>query len=595
MKKHPFSYSAFFKAYQKRLLTQQLALISFTTLMMLFGSFYWAVTSNLELLHRSYGDQAMFQLKVGDTFGLERSSRVASSNGLLRGLSITDLKGQNLYEFNLESTPPGVLSNIGFITRCFDKNEAPYSDWKICYKINFIKADIVFPLIYVVVILFLIFFIERRHSHSFSTQVETQIKELTTLAGGVLLGKTQSSFENVELILEFRNLLHQLTLEFNRAKSMSELALIGKIASQVAHDIRSPLAALDVAISSTDSMPEDKRVMVRAAITRIRDIANDLTAKSKGALTVQANEQAAGGTAPALKPELLSSLLDSIISEKRLQFRSNLGVSISFDPCAGAYGHFAEIDGPALSRAISNLINNAVEALPERGGLIEVSLKRNPEKSGQVLITISDTGRGIPSALLKKLGVRGTTLGKEGTEGAGSGLGIYHAKTAIESFGGNIRFESIEGKGTTVKITLPSCKPPEWFFSELKIKSEQKVVIVDDDQTIHQIWDGRLKSALRNFAPARVHHFSNPQDFAKWIQAEIADPSACTDYVYLIDYEFISHKLTGLDLIKLSEIQNHAILVTSRFDEPSVRARAHEMGVRLIPKSMAGLVPIIET
>ena len=59
-----------------------------------------------------------------------------------------------------------------------------------------------------------------------------------------------------------------------------------------------------------------------------------------------------------------------------------------------------------------------------------------------------------------------------------------------------------------------------------------------------------------------------------------------------MDYEIAGASETGLDLIEQLGIQSQSILVTSRYEEPSIRDRCQRLGVSLIPKSMSGFVPI---
>ena len=215
---------------------------------------------------------------------------------------------------------------------------------------------------------------------------------------------------------EYLTSLHHLKLKESQAA----------IASQVAHDIRSPLAALDSVMKDVSQLPEDKRTLIRDAANRIRDIANNLIEKTQ---ELQASEAGAGASAtgPAsAEPssvQLLSSLVDSLITEKRAQFRSKIGVEIDALRDAASYGLFAEIQPAEFKRVLSNLINNGVEALGSKGSVTV----RLAAEDGRILIQVQDNGKGIPPEVLARLGGKGETHGKAG----GSGLGLYHAKTCV--------------------------------------------------------------------------------------------------------------------------------------------------------------------
>ena len=80
-----------------------------------------------------------------------------------------------------------------------------------------------------------------------------------------------------------------------------------------------------------------------------------------------------------------------------------------------------------------------------------------------IILTVSDNGKGIPPAILAKLGQRGETHGKAG----GSGLGLFHARTTAVSWGGSLVITSTPGQGTTVTIKLPKAEAPADFLQTL--------------------------------------------------------------------------------------------------------------------------------
>ncbi|HAN04234.1 MAG TPA: hypothetical protein DCW72_10575 [Elusimicrobia bacterium] len=373
--------------------------------------------------------------------------------------------------------------------------------------------------------------------------------------------------------INYANSLIDRLLEYKEAV---QLAAVGKQAAQVAHDIRSPLAALDAALKNTPQLPESKRVMLRHAVNRIRDIANNLLEKTR-----QQAKPSAGGPESPLELYLLSCILDPVVTEKRLQFESRPGVHIDLELTPESYGLFARIQPVEFKRMLSNLVNNAVEALGESGS-VNVGLLH---LDGSVLLTVSDNGKGIPPEILPKLGQRGETHGKPG----GSGLGLFHAKTTAENWGGSLAIVSEEGKGTTVTISLPRAAAPDGFEPELRLYPGRPVVVLDDDETIHQVWQSRLEAERAGEQGIEVLHFSEPGTLRAWIGKE---PAKAGSAVYLFDYELLGCRETGLSLAQELGIAARVVLVTSRYDERPIAEEARRLKIRMIPKSLAGLAPI---
>lgn len=111
-----------------------------------------------------------------------------------------------------------------------------------------------------------------------------------------------------------------------------------------------------------------------------------------------------------------------------------------------------DIDVLRFREVVENLIGNAIEYTMAEGS-IDVSLNKDGDT---FLITVKDTGIGIPTADQKKLFTkffRGEKAVRQNPEG--SGLGLYVVKSYIEGWGGKISVESNEGKGSTFTVSLP--------------------------------------------------------------------------------------------------------------------------------------------
>jgi signal transduction histidine kinase len=108
------------------------------------------------------------------------------------------------------------------------------------------------------------------------------------------------------------------------------------------------------------------------------------------------------------------------------------------------------IDRTLFSRALTNLVENALFAMPG-GGTLTVSARRATAGDRLALVvTISDTGAGMDQEALARLFEPYFS-----TKAAGTGLGLTIAKRNVELNGGTIHVESERGVGTTVTITLP--------------------------------------------------------------------------------------------------------------------------------------------
>lgn len=448
---------------------------------------------------------------------------------------------------------------------------------------SFIKA----PATYIVTIAILIVVITNLFlsTHFFTRRVYLPLLELKTFLKAPQRPKNQISKTNDE-IGEFIDDIVRITDENSALQiareELGKQAAIGTLAAQVSHDIRSPLSALNLVVSTLANLPEEKRILIRSSVNRINDIANDLLCKSKNNSTPKLE----GTTTPTtnVKIEMLSALVDMLISEKRIQIRDKFNVGLEVD-LSNSYGSFIFIDSTELKRVLSNLVNNSLDALAKRSeGIVKVQVRYFNKES---FITIQDNGQGIAPEVLPLLGRRGFSYEKNETN-TGSGLGLYHAKSTIESAGGSFRINSIHGEGTTVTVTLPNAKCPEWFVDSLSIEPNQTIIICDDDSSIHELWKGRFYTAELQDMKTEVKHFTSAEQFSLW-QSRFLDLSKT---LYLMDYELLDSSRTGLDLIEEFNLRSKAILVTSRYEEESIQQRCRLLGVKIIPKGMAGFIPI---
>jgi hypothetical protein len=137
-------------------------------------------------------------------------------------------------------------------------------------------------------------------------------------------------------------------------------------------------------------------------------------------------------------------------------------------------------------------------------------------------------------------------------------------------------------------MILPVAREPDWFVPRIEVSHGCQVAVLDDDQSIHQIWNERL-SELVESKSIDIIHFTSGADFRAWFKENEALARRAK---YLVDFELIGEKDTGFSLIEELGIQENSILITSHYDEIAVRAACQKSRVRLIPKGLAAFVPI---
>ncbi|MBA2657117.1 MAG: HAMP domain-containing histidine kinase [Tatlockia sp.] len=397
---------------------------------------------------------------------------------------------------------------------------------------------------------------------------ERPFKKIANNIESLMLDKDKSQFSNDFVIEEFIFLQEFLLKVFDLKEEREEAkkALIS-LTAQVAHDIRSPLTALNVGLRNLTQIPEKQRILMRNASNRINDIANNLLQQYSG------KNQDIALLPLHLQTWLLAPLLENIISEKRLQFEDR-PIQLEGNITSEGFSAFAKFDPSRMKRLLSNLINNSSEALPAKGGKIILNLDASNEK---VVIKITDNGCGIEVDLLEKVMDEGVSF-----KDNGFGLGLPYAKKSIEDFGGILQLHSILKQGTTVKIILPRSDSPTWFVSEIFVSPEIEIGILDDDQSVHDAWDQRLLAVAGNL---NIHHFNNSLDFTAWYAWQLNPVQVFSDYE-LLETE------TGLDLFEKLQLGDKAILVTSHYENTDIINRCQKRGLRLLPKNLLAHIPI---
>jgi len=218
-------------------------------------------------------------------------------------------------------------------------------------------------------------------------------------------------------------------------RSIEKFAASGRIARAIAHEVRNPLTSISLATEQLGpSITSKDEKMLIEIITRNVDRIHHLilellnsTKFSQLTLTKQSLNTIVG---KALE-----------MAKDRIELHGIKVIrNFSADPC------MVEADGDKMTIAILNLLVNAIEAIEEGKGIIEINTSH---KSDQCSFTIKDTGVGISGSSLSRIFEPYFTQKENG-----NGLGLTLTQNIILNHKGNISVESKEGEGTTFTILL---------------------------------------------------------------------------------------------------------------------------------------------
>jgi signal transduction histidine kinase len=218
-----------------------------------------------------------------------------------------------------------------------------------------------------------------------------------------------------------------------------QIAEIKQYIAQIAHDIRSPLACLRMFIASCNGLlPRDQNVL-QAIISNIEAIANSILGHCS--LGTQSNQV----TSSSIE---CISLLGNIVAAKRVEYQASK-VQFKYEVSQAKKPVYIAVNSVDFNRMLSNVINNAVDALDGWDGEVSIQVQADTEI---VKIIIQDNGKGMPREVINKiLNKEAITMGKSN----GHGIGMAQVNNVLTRYQGKLSIDSVQGQGTTITLNFP--------------------------------------------------------------------------------------------------------------------------------------------
>ena len=212
--------------------------------------------------------------------------------------------------------------------------------------------------------------------------------------------------------------------------------------AEMAHDIKNPLTPVQLSAEYLLRVVANEGQASRSVVERCA--ANIL--RQVRTLRQIASEFSSFGTAPVAHPEPWDVL--ELLEEIELSYRAGLDGRVEVVATVSPELPDAFADRVLVPRALTNLVENALHAISDRG---RVLLRGLAAGDCQISIEVIDTGSGIESAVLQRIFEPYFS-----TRTGGTGLGMAIVKRNIEANGGTIAVTSTLGQGTCVSVVLPA-------------------------------------------------------------------------------------------------------------------------------------------
>ena len=257
-----------------------------------------------------------------------------------------------------------------------------------------------------------------------------------------------SNDEFGELASAFNLMTRELSDQRERLVQAERVAAWRELARRLAHELKNPLFPLQITVENLLRAREQnpaqfEEVFRESAGTLLAEIAN-LRA------IVQRFSDFARMPAPELQPVRLNELTEHVLKLLEPQFTAAGRAPITAKVELDSELPFIQADPELISRALQNLVLNAIDAMPSGGSL---TVRTSPGDGG-VTISVSDTGTGLTREECERLFTPYYTTKQHGT-----GLGLAIVQSVVSDHHGKITVESEPGRGSTFRIELPLQMP----------------------------------------------------------------------------------------------------------------------------------------
>jgi signal transduction histidine kinase len=250
-----------------------------------------------------------------------------------------------------------------------------------------------------------------------------------------------STDELRRLVADFNRMAADLQRHRNELERTHRLEAWAEMARQVAHDIKNPLTPIQLSSEHLVRVNKDKGEPLTPVL---EECVTSILSQVKLLRQISAEFSSfASQPTPHPAPTSLAELIPSVVEPYITGLAGRIAVTVDVPASLPT----VVVDRVLLARALTNMIENALHAMPGGGALTISAVVSGPST---IRLSVADTGTGMDAEALRRIFEPYFS-----TKTTGTGLGLTIAKRNVELNGGRILVESAPGKGTTVTIELP--------------------------------------------------------------------------------------------------------------------------------------------
>ena len=224
---------------------------------------------------------------------------------------------------------------------------------------------------------------------------------------------------------------------------VNRVSMLGELAASVSHELKQPIAAAMTNAKTCMRWLKRDQPDVDEALDATSRIVNDGTRATEIIERLRSLYKKSAPQRELVEVNEIIREMGELLRAEANQYAVSIRTDLAADlPKAGA-------DRVQLQQVFMNLMLNAIEAMKETGGVLTV--KTQLDENGQLLISVSDTGVGLPKEKIDQIFDAFVT-----TKPQGSGMGLSISRSIVESHGGHLWATANNGRGATFHFTLPT-------------------------------------------------------------------------------------------------------------------------------------------